>query len=148
TSGRGYVAWVGEGEYGFDVFVASAPAGEGTFGPPVRVNDLPGDAAPHEQAPAQVATGPGGEIYVLWQNNTVVEGRRFPASDLRFAASSNGGHTFTSTRTVNDDAGGLPSSHTFHDMVVAPDGTIVVSWIDSRDPDRAAAAAAAGKPLS
>src|SRR5690606_15785307 len=75
-------------------------------------------------------------------------GRRFPASDLRFAASSNGGHTFTSTRTVNDDAGGLPSSHTFHDMVVAPDGTIVVSWIDSRDPDRAAAAAAAGKPLS
>src|SRR5690606_5110182 len=39
--------------------------------------------------------------------------------------------------TVNDDAGELPSSHTFHNVAVASDGTVLVSWIDSRTQDRA-----------
>jgi hypothetical protein len=34
--------------------------------------------------------------------------------------------------TVNDDADGPPSSHTFHDVLASPDGTVYVSWIDSR----------------
>jgi hypothetical protein len=106
----------------------------------VRVNDRPGDAAPHEQAPAQVAAGPGGAVYVLWQNNVKIAGRRFPASDLRFACSTDGGRTFAPAITVNDDAGGIPSSHTFHDLAVAPDGTVWVSWIDSRAKDAARAA--------
>jgi hypothetical protein len=105
----------------------------------VRANDRPGDAAPHEQAPAQVAVGPEGNVYVLWQNNREVSGRRFPASDLRFARSTDGGRRFGPAVTVNDDAGGPPSSHTFHDVAVAPDGTVWVSWIDSRvrDAERA-----------
>jgi hypothetical protein len=56
--------------------------------PPVRVNDIEGDAAPHLQAPAQVAAGPGGAVYVAWTNATLIEGRRFPASDLRSRARS------------------------------------------------------------
>jgi hypothetical protein len=106
----------------------------------VRVNDRPGDAAPHEQAPAQVAAGPDGAVYVLWQNNVKIAGRRFPASDLRFARSADGGRTFSPAITVNDDAGGIPSSHTFHDLAVGPDGTVWVSWIDSRAKDAARAA--------
>src|SRR5690606_19957859 len=39
-----------------------------------------------------------------------------------------------------DDAGGPPSSHTFHDIAVAPDGTVYASWIDSRERDRVRAA--------
>ena len=126
-----YVAWVGtEGEES-NVFLARAEPGA-PFGDPVRVNDRPGDAAPHAQAPAQVAAGPDGAVYVVWQNNTIVEGRRFPASDLRFARSEDGGRTFEPAIYVNDDAGGPPASHTFHDMAVAPDGTVYVSWIDGR----------------
>lgn len=123
--GEAYVAWV-SGDSTYDVLLARV--GE----QPVRVNDIPGDAAPHAQAPAQVALAPDGSVYVVWQNNTHIEGRRFPASDLRFARSSDGGRTFEPAIYVNDDAGGPPASHTFHDLAVSEDGTVYVSWIDGR----------------
>jgi hypothetical protein len=135
--GAALVAWIG-GRHGRpDVYLATElPDGTGEA---VRVNDVPGDAAPHEQAPAQVAVGPDGSVYVAWQSTREVPGRRYPASDLRFARSTDGGKTFSRAITVNDDAGGRPSSHTFHDVAVAPDGTIYVSWLDSRVRDSAAA---------
>lgn len=148
--GAGFVAWIATAESAPNVFLARVDA-DGRPGAPVRVNDRPGDAAPHEQAPAQVAVGPDGSVYVLWQNNRKITGRRFPASDLRFARSVDGGRTFSPAVTVNDDAGGLPSSHTFHDVAVGADGTVWVSWIDSRAKDAARAlrpkpaAAPAGK---
>src|SRR5690606_1914777 len=49
------------------------------------------------------------------------------------------GVSFAPAITVNDDAGELPSSHTFHDISVGPDGTVLVSWIVSRESDRPAA---------
>jgi hypothetical protein len=137
--GTGYVAWIASAEGALNVFLARVGA-EGRTEAPVRVNDRPGDAAPHEQAPAQVAAGPDGAVYVLWQTNVKVPGRRFPASDLRLARSADGGRTFSPAVTVNDDAGGVPSSHTFHDLAVAADGTVWVSWIDSRAKDAARAA--------
>lgn len=130
-TGTSFVAWVGGGHHGADVWLRAVdPAG--SVGEPVRVNDIAGDAAPHLQAPAQVAVGPEGDVYVVWVNNKPVEGRRFPSSDLRFARSTDGGATFEPALTVNDDADGAPASHTFHDIVVTADGTIVVSWLDSR----------------
>lgn len=130
-SGVIYVAWVGTGDGVSNVYLSRSGDGR-IFSTPIRVNDLPGDAAPHEQAPAQVAVGPEGNVYVVWQNTTHSGGRRFPASDLRFARSTDGGHTFDPAITVNDDAGGPPASHTFHNIAVAPEGTVYVSWIDSR----------------
>lgn len=121
------VAWV---DAGGDVRLARVV--EGGVEEVVRVNDIAGDAAAHEQAPAQVAVGPDGGVFVVWQNNREVPGRRFPASDLRFARSADGGRSFEPAVTVNDDAGGPPASHTFHDMVVGANGTIHVSWIDGR----------------
>lgn len=137
-SGAAFAAWVAtEGEVS-DVFLTRLGE-DGGSSVPVRVNDRAGDAAPHEQAPAQVVTGPEGNVYVLWTNATKIPGRRFPASDLRFARSTDGGRTFEPAVTVNDDAGDRPSSHTFHDVVVAKDGTVWVSWLDSRvrDAERA-----------
>lgn len=137
--GTGYVAWIATEDGASNVFLARVGA-DGERGAPVRVNDRPGDAAPHEQAPAQVAVAPDGGVYVLWQNNLKAAGRRFPASDLRFARSGDGGRTFSPAVTVNDDTGGVPSSHTFHDLAVGPDGTVWISWIDSRAKDAARAA--------
>lgn len=136
-SGTAYAAWVGREAGENAVFVAQITP-DGRPGTPVRANDIPGDVAPHLQAPAQVAVGPGGTIYVLWQNNTPIDGRRFPASDLRLAVSEDGGASFRPAITVNDDAGGPPTSHTFHDIAVAADGSVVVSWIDSRSREAAA----------
>ncbi|HEX2166928.1 MAG TPA: sialidase family protein [Longimicrobiales bacterium] len=138
-TGIAYAAWIETAEDGSNVYLARIDSGGRT--PPVRVNDIAGDAAPHDQAPPQVATGPDGSVYVVWQNNTIVEGRHFPASNLRFARSSNGGRSFEPAMFVNDDALGPPSSHTFHDVAVAGDGTIHVSWIDGRARTRAEAEA-------
>lgn len=125
-----YVAWVGADGAHAAVWLARSTDGV-RFEAPVRVNDIDGDAAPHEQAPAQVAVARDGTVYVAWQNNTHVPGRRFPYSDLRLARSDDAGRTFEPAITVNDDAGS-PASHTFHDITIAPDGTIYVSWIDGR----------------
>ena len=126
--GAPLVAWVGQDG---NVFVARRATG-GSFGKAVRANDVAGEAAPHEQAPAQVAVGRDGHAYVIWQTRVPIAGRRFPASDLRFARSTDGGLTFEPARTINDDAGGQPTSHTFHDLYVDREGTVFVSWIDGR----------------
>jgi hypothetical protein len=140
ASRLGYVAWVGTRAGAADVYLAVHSPTQDVPPAPVRVNDRPGDAAPHEQAPAQVRVGPEGNVYVLWQNSTPVDGRRFPASDLRLAVSTDGGRSFAPALTVNDDADGVPTSHSFHDLAVGPDGTVYVSWIDSRVRDAARAA--------
>jgi hypothetical protein len=142
-----YVAWVAETNGASNVYLARTGPDGTPIGEPVRVNATPGDASTHDQAPPQVAVGPRGAVYVVWQKSTPVAGRTYDASNLRFAASTDGGRTFGPTLTVNDDAGGPPSSHTFHDVVVGPDGTVYVAWLDSRvrDRARAAAAAAAGR---
>jgi hypothetical protein len=132
ATGDALIAWVGTEDGEPNVLVSRISA-DGVPSSPTRVNSTPGDAAAHFQAPAQIAAGPDDEVYVLWTNNLPIEGRRFPASDLRFARSSDGGRTFDPTITVNDDAGGPPTSHTFHNLLVAPDGTLYASWLDSRN---------------
>ncbi len=131
-SGDALVAWGEPHDRESNVLLARLSP-DGSVGTPTRVNNIPGDAAAHFQAPAQVATGADEEVYVFWTNNTPRPGQRFPASDLRFARSSDGGRTFEPTITVNDDAGGPPTSHTFHNLLVAPDGTLYASWLDSRN---------------
>ena len=131
--GAPLVAWVGQDG---NVFVARRAA-DGSFRKAVRANDVAGEAAPHEQAPAQIATGRDGHAYVIWQTRVPIAGRRFPASDLRFARSTDGGLTFEPARTINDDAGGQPTSHTFHDLYVDREGTVFASWIDGRTTETA-----------
>jgi hypothetical protein len=127
------VAWVGVDG---NVYVARRGP-DGSYAKPARANDVAGEAAPHEQAPAQVASGPNGAVYVIWQTRVPIAGRRFPASDLRFAHSADGGRTFEPALTINDDRGGKPSSHTFHDLLVDAHGTVFVSWIDGRTTEEA-----------
>ncbi|MDX1429261.1 MAG: sialidase family protein [Rhodothermales bacterium] len=129
------VGWMREDADGWNVYVSTFEIGEEP-GAPVRVNHAAGNASPHDEAPAQVAFGPDGEIYVAWANRIDVEGRRFPASNLLFSRSIDGGKTFSTEKAVNSDYNEPPSSHTFHNMIVLRDGTIIVSWIDSRARDR------------
>lgn len=131
--GRVLVAWAEDDA----AFVARLE--DGAMSEPVRVSPASDAVAAHGQAPPQVATGPGDEVYVVYVAQTPVEGRRFPASDLRLARSTDGGRTFAPAVTVNDDAG-FPTGHHFHAAAVGPDGTVYVSWLDSRESDRPDAA--------
>ncbi len=105
---------------------------KGMVGTPVRVNHTPGDVDFHHQASPLVRVGPEGNIYVAWQTTFPVEGRMFPASNLKFSRSTDGGMSFTHPIFVNDDHEGKPTSHTFHGMSVGPDGSVYLSWIDGR----------------
>lgn len=148
-AGRGvtYVAWAEKRGEEANVLLARLGPEGAPLGAPVRVNATPGDASQHEAAPPQVAVGPGGEVYVAWEASYPVEGRRFPASNLRFARSDDGGLSFGPTVSINSDAQGPPSGHSFHNLAVARDGAVYVSWIDSREKDRARRALAAAAPV-
>jgi hypothetical protein len=137
-AGRGvaYVAWAEKVGEEANVMLARRGADGAALGEPVRVNAVAGDASQHEAAPPQVALGPHGEVYVVWEASFPVEGRRFPASNLRFARSTDGGLSFGPTVNINSDADGAPSGHSFHNVAVARDGAIYVAWIDSREKDR------------
>jgi hypothetical protein len=79
--------------------------------------------------PPGIAIGSGGEIYVSWSSaKPKPEGVLF-ASDLHLSRSLDGGKSFDSHLRVNDDR---PISHSFEGLAVAADGTVVVSWIDTR----------------
>lgn len=132
-TGAAYVAWAVPGEAGADVFVARVE-GE-VVSAPVRVNAEAGGAATHDQAPPQVAVGPDGVVYVAYLVQTDVPGRRFPASELRVARSADGGRSFEAPVRPHADAG-FPTSHHFHALAVAADGTVYVSWLDGAAQDR------------
>lgn len=131
--GTVYVAWVGTEAGAANVYLSRLDPGAEHPTAPVRVNDLPGDAAPHDQAPARVAVAPDGTVVLVWQNNRQVPGRRFPASNLRLTRSTDRGATFEPARTINQGADGPPGSHTFHDLAIADDGSVLVSWIQSAE---------------
>ena len=123
--GKTVVAWIAQQGHDNNLFVAQL----GSASVPVRVNPE-GLFADSLHQPPGLALGPGGEVYVSWSSaKPVPEGGLF-ASDLRLSRSLDAGRTFENPLRVNEDR---PISHSFEGLGVAPDGTVIVSWIDSRD---------------
>src|SRR5690606_31885329 len=129
--------WVETGPDGGDVYLSTVGSDGAPTGGPVRVNDLAGDADPHEQAPPQVAISPTGEVLVVWQRKAEAPWLDFGGADLRLARSTDGGRSFLPAVTVNDNPSTSPVRISFHDVTVSSDGTIFVSWIDARVRDSA-----------
>jgi hypothetical protein len=96
---------------------------------PLRVNpaDLLVEALHHSPL---LATGPGGEIYLSWSSDRAKPAGTLFASDLRLSRSLDGGRSFGPPLRVTEDQ---PISHSFDGLAVAPDGTVLVSWIDGRE---------------
>ena len=120
------VAWMAQEGHDNVVYVAR-PGGER-----VRVNPAGVSGDSLHQAPG-VALGSGGEIYVTWASRRPKpEGGLF-ASDLQLSRSVDGGKTFEAPLRVTDDT---PTSHSFEGLAVAPDGTVLVAWIETRAGER------------
>lgn len=126
--GAALVAWI-TGGHGSNTLLLARP---GDGGQPVRVNPPGTSVDALHQAPG-LAVGPGGEVYVTWSaTKPKPEGVLF-ASDLYLSRSLDGGRTFEPPLRVNDDR---PIAHSFEGLAVAPDGTVLVGWIDSREGPR------------
>lgn len=102
-----------------------------TFDAPVVVTPEPESLDANGEARPKVAIGPQGAVLVSWTQR----GSAAYTGDIRFARSTDGGRTFSAPITVNDDE--LPIGHRFDALGVAPDGTVVLAWIDKRDLEQA-----------
>ena len=125
--GRIYIGWVKEEGNKNSIYIASSSDNGKTFSEKVRVNadaDMPSGI---NHAPT-MALGAKGEIYVTWSAGRT-DGDF--SSDIKFSRSLDGGRTFEPTITVNDDK--APASHGFESMIVAPDGSIHIAWLDGRE---------------
>ena len=123
--GGALLTWGAEEGQVNQLYVARMGAGESK---PVRVNpdNLAIEALHH---PPRLAVAQTGEVYLSWSSaKPIPEGTLF-ASDLRLSRSVDGGKSFTGHLRVNEDRS---ISHSFDALAVAPDGTVLVSWLDSR----------------
>ena len=124
AEGQALIAWIAGGHDGNRVFVTRPGGGAEA----VRVSPADMSADSLHQAPG-LAVGPGGEIYVTWSSTKPKPAGALFASDLQLSRSLDSGRTFERPLRINDDR---PTSHSFEGLAVAPDGTLLVAWIDTR----------------
>jgi Neuraminidase (sialidase) len=127
ASGEFYLAYIQRANGASDVMVRRSTDGK-TFSDPVRVNDRPADATVRNENPPKVAAAPNGNVYVCWANE---RGRW--KGNIRFARSTDGGKSFSSSITLNSDADAAPAGHAFQSVTVDSKGRIYVAWIDERN---------------
>ena len=136
ASGTLHVAWLEKPDQQGIVKMRQIAGESRQLGSAVQVNSAAlGPEALH-QAPGLTTEGDG-MVALSWSTPNRTPGAMF-ASDLRVAASGDGGHTFTAPVQVNDD--GLPISHTFEDLLRGPENDLYVMWLDGRGKDRSGAA--------
>jgi hypothetical protein len=134
-SGRLWSAWTEDSH----IYVASSADAGRSFGAAVRVTPEAEETDANGESRPKIAVGPGGEIYATWTR----AGRERFTGDIRFSRSVDGGRSFSTPRTLNDDA--RETGHRFDALHVGPTGVVYVAWIDKRDLD---AATAAGRQYS
>ena len=105
-------------------------------GAPVTVAE--GDIGSHSQAGPRLARA-GDALVLAYVVNQAVEGRRFPASELRVARSTDGGRTWTPGVRPHP-APPVPTGHTFHSLAATDGGRVVLAWLDGTAKDLAQAA--------
>jgi hypothetical protein len=125
------VLWVAPaaGGKGQDLFFQASSDHGDTFTDPLRVNDAPGEVSDHgENSPVLAASPDGRRLYAVWSAR---DPRTAMGTNIRFSRAVSMRPSFAPAVTVNDD--GLPVSHSFQTLGVAPDGTVYVAWLDGRD---------------
>jgi hypothetical protein len=116
-------AWAASGAKGTDIYVAVSTDGARTFGSPVRVNDIDGDATVNGEQPPRVLLN-GTTVDVLWVS------KRDGVAGIRAAASTDGGRTFAPARSITP--AGLEGARGWESAALAADGSVHAVWLDGR----------------
>jgi hypothetical protein len=134
ATGDWLLSWVGPDTSGgtWNVWFARSRDRGGSWSDPVRVSNKPDDVHPHGESSPRLVVSPRGVLAAVWTNSIDVPGRAWPASNIRFARSVDGGKTWSPTITLNDDTTGAPGGHIFHGAAWSGDSTLLVTWLDER----------------
>ena len=131
------MAWVAGDSTAYHLYHARSSDGGASWSAPVRVTVQAGEVRPHAEASPRLVVN-NGVTALFWPTSIEVPGRRFPASQMRFTRSTDGGRTWSSARILNDDTTSALAGHTFHGATAIGDSTLVVAWLDSRSNAKAA----------
>lgn len=122
-----------------NLYFARSTDGGRTFSTPVRVNDVEGSVWGFNTSKPRIAVSKSGTIHVFYSGNRRPAGAPRQAVDAMYTRSTDGGRTFEKPRRLNSiyqsqyDDGELDAAHCFGAMGVAPDGSVYVYWIDTRE---------------
>jgi len=124
------VVWAASAPSGAtDIYSAASTDGGRTFSPPVRVNDVEGDARVTGEQPPHVALAPRSgkppAVIVVWTTKGTA------GTKLLQARSDDGGRTFGHSAIVpGSDAAG---NRGWESLTVASGGTVDAVWLDHRE---------------
>ncbi len=109
------------------VYVTRSSDEGASFAEPVRVNAEPEDAEFNGENRPKIVVAPDGTVMLSWTTKT---SSQF-TGEIRFSRSVDGGRSFETPRTINDD--GLHTGHRFDSLFLTESGKLYLTWIDKRD---------------
>ena len=98
-----------------------------SFSEPVAVNSMEEDVEHNGENRPKIIVADSGQIFVSW---TLKTSPRF-TGEIRFSRSTNGGESFETPRTINDD--NLFAGHRFESLFLTESGHLYLTWVDKRD---------------
>ena len=123
SGSRAVVTWAATVATGTNVYAAVSDDGGATFGAPVRVNDVDGDARVNGEQPPRLAIG--ADIVVAWVS------RLTGVSRIRMARSVDGGRTFTPAATAHSET--LAGARGWQSLAIDTGNRVHAAWLDGRD---------------
>ena len=134
ATGAVYISWIVPATSATpttQVLLARSFDGGLTFGDPVVASGDDPDVISYVGSSPIVRLGPGGEVYVVYQENRAHPGISFGRDVLRVARSTDGGATFGPAADVFAQMEGVEAGN-FHDAIVAPEGAVYLAWLSYR----------------
>jgi len=131
ASGDVLLAWVSGDSAGYGLWVARSTDGGATWTSASPVVRRSRTLRPSGEGAPRLAVA-GRAVGIAWSDNIPIPGRQWPATNLWFARSTDGGLTWSAPLMLNDDSTAAPGGHSFHGIAWQGDSGLVVAWLDER----------------
>jgi len=119
------VVWTAGTDARSDIYISVSNDAGATFGAPVRVNDVDGDARASGEQAARVAIGYREAVHVVWP------ARQGSDAVLRYASSTDGAKSFAKAVTIAGET--LAGARGWQSLALGYDGGVHVVWLDGRN---------------